>query len=54
MHRRIQGLAGFGLWLLAAAGAAETADEIVARIEAEGFPTRVLDAPGGRETGRRS
>jgi threonine dehydratase len=30
------------------------ADEIVARIEAEGFPTRVLDAPGGRETGRRS
>jgi threonine dehydratase len=29
------------------------ADEIVARIEAEGFPTRVLDAPGGRETGRR-
>ena len=30
------------------------ADEIVARIEAEGFSTRVLDAPGGRETGRRS
>ncbi len=30
------------------------ADEIVARIEAEGFPTRVLDAPGGRETGRRN
>src|SRR5262245_16211233 len=30
------------------------ADEIVTRIEAEGFPTRVLDAPGGRETGRRS
>jgi threonine dehydratase len=30
------------------------ADEIVARVEAEGFPTRVLDAPGGRETGRRS
>jgi threonine dehydratase len=30
------------------------ADEIVARIEGEGFPTRVLDAPGGRETGRRS
>jgi threonine dehydratase len=29
------------------------ADEIVARIEAEGLPTRVLDAPGGRETGRR-
>lgn len=29
------------------------ADEIVARIEAEGFSTRVLDAPGGRETGRR-
>src|SRR5262249_33097201 len=29
------------------------ADQIVARIEAEGFPTRVLDAPGGRETGRR-
>jgi hypothetical protein len=26
----------------------------VARIEGEGFPTRVLDAPGGRETGRRS
>lgn len=30
------------------------ADEIVARIETEGFSTRVLDAPGGRETGRRS
>jgi threonine dehydratase len=30
------------------------ADEIVARIEAEGFSTRVLDAPGGRETGKRS
>jgi len=30
------------------------ADEIVARIENEGFPTRVLDAPGGRETGRRA
>lgn len=30
------------------------ADEIVARIEAEGFSTRVLDAPGGRETSRRS
>lgn len=30
------------------------AEEIVARIEAEGFPTRVLDAPGGRETGRRN
>jgi threonine dehydratase len=30
------------------------ADEIVTRIEAEGFPTRVLDAPGGRETGRRA
>lgn len=30
------------------------ADEIVARIEAEGFATRVLDAPGGRETGRRN
>ena len=29
------------------------ADEIVARIEAEGFSTRVLDAPGGRETVRR-
>ena len=29
------------------------ANEIVARIEAEGFSTRVLDAPGGRETGRR-
>ncbi len=29
------------------------ADEIVARIEAEGFSTRVLDAPGGRETSRR-
>ncbi|MFZ5674229.1 MAG: threonine ammonia-lyase [Pseudomonadota bacterium] len=29
------------------------ADEIVARIEREGFSTRVLDAPGGRETGRR-
>ncbi len=30
------------------------ADEIVTRIEAEGFSTRVLDAPGGRETGRRT
>lgn len=30
------------------------ADEIVARIQAEGFSTRVLDAPGGRETGRRA
>ncbi len=30
------------------------ADEIVQAIEAEGFPTRVLDAPGGRETGRRN
>ena len=30
------------------------ADEIVARIEKEGFSTRVLDAPGGRETGRRA
>ena len=30
------------------------ADEIVARIEREGFPTRILDAPGGRETGRRN
>jgi threonine dehydratase len=29
------------------------ADEIVSRIEAEGFSTRVLDAPGGRETVRR-
>jgi threonine dehydratase len=29
------------------------ADEIVARIEAEGFSTRVLYAPGGRETSRR-
>lgn len=29
------------------------ADEIVTRIEAEGFSTRVLDAPGGRETVRR-
>lgn len=30
------------------------ADEIVARIQAEGFSTRVLDAPGGRETERRA
>lgn len=30
------------------------ADEIVACIEAEGFSTRILDAPGGRETLRRS
>jgi threonine dehydratase len=30
------------------------ADEIVASIEAEGFSTRILDAPGGRETLRRS
>ncbi|HTN97645.1 MAG TPA: threonine ammonia-lyase [Nordella sp.] len=30
------------------------ADEIVARIQGEGFSTRVLDAPGGRETERRA
>jgi outer membrane lipoprotein-sorting protein len=51
-HRRIQALAGFGLWLAAALAAAETADEIVAKnIQARGGLEKIKSIQSMRMTG---
>jgi outer membrane lipoprotein-sorting protein len=52
MHRRIQGFAGFGLWLLAACAAGQTVDEIVAKnIEARGGLEKIKGIQSMRMTG---
>ncbi len=50
--RKIQGLAGFGLWLAAALAAGETADEIVAKnIQARGGLEKIKSVQSMRMTG---
>jgi outer membrane lipoprotein-sorting protein len=52
MHRRIQGLAGIGLWLGAALSSAETAEEIVAKnIQARGGLEKIKSIQSMRMTG---
>ncbi len=52
MHRRIQGLAGIGLWLGAALSPAETADELVAKnIQARGGMEKIKSVQSMRMTG---
>jgi outer membrane lipoprotein-sorting protein len=52
MHRRIQGLAGIGLWLGAALSSAETSEEIVAKnIQARGGLEKIKSIQSMRMTG---
>ncbi len=52
MHRKIQGLAGIGLWLGAALSSAETAEEIVAKnIQARGGLEKIKSIQSMRMTG---
>ncbi len=52
MHRRIQRLAGIGLWLVAALSSAETADELVAKnIQARGGMEKIKSVQSMRMTG---